>query len=39
MTGYRHIVAMIREDDLKGDPWGTAMAWHFAIASQPATMP
>jgi hypothetical protein len=24
------ILATMREDDLKGDPWGTAMAWAFA---------
>lgn len=25
------ILSMMREDDLKGDPWGTAMAWAFAV--------
>jgi len=32
MTSY--LLALVREDDLRGDPWGTAMAWHFAIADR-----
>ncbi len=28
----RTVYALIREDDIKHDPWGTAMSWHFAIA-------
>jgi hypothetical protein len=26
------IIALVREDDVEHDPWGTAMAWAFAIA-------
>lgn len=25
------VLTLMREDDLKGDPWGTAMAWGFAV--------
>lgn len=28
----RAILHEIRGDDIHHDPWGTAMAWHFAIA-------
>lgn len=28
----RALLAEIRADDIDHDPWGTAMAWHFAIA-------
>lgn len=26
------VLVLMREDDVKGDPWGTAMAWGFGIA-------
>lgn len=26
------VLVLMREDDIQGDPWGTAMAWAFAIA-------
>lgn len=29
--GVRRVFAMIREDDLKYDPWGTSMKWHFSL--------
>lgn len=32
MTDHRDILAMVREDDIRHDPWGTALAWWFAIA-------
>lgn len=25
------VFAMMRQDDLKYDPWGTSMSWHFAL--------
>lgn len=31
-SGYRDIVTMVREDDIKHDPWGTAMHWLSALA-------
>ena len=26
------IIALVREDDVEHDPWGTGMAWAFAVA-------
>jgi hypothetical protein len=26
------IIALVREDDVEHDPWGTAMGWAFAVA-------
>lgn len=25
------VFAMMRQDDLRYDPWGTSLSWHFAV--------
>lgn len=30
--GYNEIMTLVRQDDICHDPWGTGMAWLFAIA-------
>ena len=28
------LISAFREDDLTGDPWGTAMSWWFSVAGE-----
>jgi hypothetical protein len=36
MSNY--ILALVRESDIKHDPWGTAMSWQFAVCENLAAM-
>lgn len=30
-TGIRAVFDRMRQDDLRHDPWGTSLNWHFAV--------